>query len=116
MVAVISTGELYSWGHDGYGQLGLGVVINQGTVPRLIRGELETVRVTQVACGGHHTLALTLIGQVREGGRGGEGREGWRGKHAIPPYRFFPGAITTVVRLALATLSTKRFQEKLKVP
>ncbi len=68
VVAMAASGELYSWGHDSYGQLGLGVVINtsQGTVPRLITGELEGVRVTQVACGGHHTLALTAQGQVSE--------------------------------------------------
>ena len=66
VVAMTTAGELHSWGHDSYGQLGLGVLINtsQGTIPRRIRGELEGVRVAHVACGGHHTLALTAEGQV----------------------------------------------------
>ena len=66
MVAMTTSGEVHSWGHDIYGQLGLGALINtsQGTVPRQVGGPLEGVRVTQVACGGHHSLALTAEGKV----------------------------------------------------
>ena len=67
VVALTTAGQLYSWGHDSYGQLGLGVVINssQGTIPRLVEGPLARVKVVQVSCGGQHTLALTAIGQVK---------------------------------------------------
>lgn len=67
MVAMTADGSLYGWGHDGYGQLGLGVIVttSQGTFPLPIRGVLQGAKVTQVACGGHHTLALTSTKQVR---------------------------------------------------
>ena len=62
-------GELFSWGHDGYGQLGQGVtmITSPESVPHMIRGSLVGAKVTQVACGGHHTLALTATGQVKGG-------------------------------------------------
>ena len=70
MMALVNGGELYSWGHNGYGQLGLGtpvsVTTNMGTIPRLITGDLQGIKVAQVACGGHHTLALTSEGQVND--------------------------------------------------
>ena len=67
VVAMTTNGGLYSWGHHSYGQLGLGTVVNSGqvTVPRPIEGPLSGVKVTQVACGGQHTLALTAAGEVR---------------------------------------------------
>lgn len=68
VVAMTTAGSLYSWGHDIYGQLGLGAgIINssQGSIPKLVEGLLGGVKVTQVACGGQHTLALTSAGQVK---------------------------------------------------
>ena len=67
VIAITTDGQLYSWGHNGYGQLGQGVSITvaQGSTPERIRGVLEGVRIVKVACGGHHTLALTQGGEVR---------------------------------------------------
>ena len=66
VVAMTTSGSLYSWGQDIYGQLGR-MIVNpgQGTKPQIIEGPLESVRITQVACGGQHTLALTADGQVK---------------------------------------------------
>lgn len=66
VIAITSQGELYSWGHNGYGQLGQGVsiTIGHGCTPERIQGSLSGVRIVKVACGGHHTLALTQEGQV----------------------------------------------------
>ncbi len=66
VVAVTTNGQLYTWGHNGYGQLGQGIsiTIGQGCTPGRVRGVLDSVRVTKVACGGHHTLALTQGGEV----------------------------------------------------
>ena len=67
LLALTSRGELYSWGHNGYGQLGLGIGITSsaGAFPqKVVGGGLGGVRVTKVACGGHHTLVLSDSGEV----------------------------------------------------
>uniref|UniRef100_A0A8C2J4L7 Regulator of chromosome condensation (RCC1) and BTB (POZ) domain containing protein 1 n=2 Tax=Cyprinus carpio TaxID=7962 RepID=A0A8C2J4L7_CYPCA len=56
-------GELYVWGHNGYSQLGNGTT-NQGVSPVLVSTNLQNKRVTEVACGSHHSLALTHEGEV----------------------------------------------------
>ncbi|XP_068123256.1 RCC1 and BTB domain-containing protein 1 isoform X2 [Hyperolius riggenbachi] len=56
-------GELYAWGHNGYNQLGNGNTM-QGTVPIQIGGDLLSKKVVQVACGSHHSLALSWEGEV----------------------------------------------------
>ena len=56
-------GDLYTWGHNGYCQLGNGST-SQGSTPSLISTNLQSKRITQVACGSHHSLALTSEGEV----------------------------------------------------
>ncbi|XP_042162932.1 RCC1 and BTB domain-containing protein 1 isoform X5 [Oncorhynchus tshawytscha] len=56
-------GELFAWGHNGYSQLGNGTT-NQGVAPVLVSASLLNKRVTEVACGSHHSLALTNTGEV----------------------------------------------------
>ena len=56
-------GEVYSWGHNGYCQLGNGGS-TQGVLPTLVCTNLQGKRVSKVACGSHHSLALTLEGEV----------------------------------------------------
>lgn len=57
-------GEVYAWGHNGYSQLGNGTT-NHGLIPALVSTNLINKRVTEVACGSHHTIALTTEGEVR---------------------------------------------------
>ena len=66
VVALTSSGEIYSWGHNGYGQLGLGtgVTTGQGTIPRKLSGSFSGIKIASVACGGHHTVAVTAPGEV----------------------------------------------------
>jgi RCC1 and BTB domain-containing protein len=62
VLAINSQGELFSWGHNGYGQLGVG---NQfGVTPIQVSLGISNVKVIQVACGSHHSLALTSDGDV----------------------------------------------------
>ncbi|XP_064826628.1 RCC1 and BTB domain-containing protein 1-like isoform X3 [Oncorhynchus masou masou] len=56
-------GELFAWGHNGYSQLGNGTT-NQGVSPILVSTNLQNKKITQVACGSHHSLALTHDGEV----------------------------------------------------
>ena len=50
-------------GHNGYCQLGNGSTTH-GLNPTLIQGSLNGKIVTSVACGSHHSLALTNEGEV----------------------------------------------------
>ncbi|XP_056457919.1 RCC1 and BTB domain-containing protein 1 isoform X1 [Gadus chalcogrammus] len=57
------SGELYAWGHNGYSQLGNGTT-NQCASPALVTTNLQGKRFKEVACGSHHSLALTTDGEV----------------------------------------------------
>jgi RCC1 and BTB domain-containing protein len=57
-------GDVFSWGHNGYCQLGNGST-NQGTIPMLVTINLSGRTVVQVACGSHHSMVLTSDGEVR---------------------------------------------------
>ncbi|CAB3382843.1 Hypothetical predicted protein [Cloeon dipterum] len=61
--AIASSGAVFAWGANTFGQLGLG---SNGNVmhPTKILGHLERKKVVQVACGRWHTLALTSKGEV----------------------------------------------------
>ncbi|XP_054864225.1 RCC1 and BTB domain-containing protein 1 isoform X5 [Amphiprion ocellaris] len=56
-------GQLFAWGHNGYSQLGNGMT-NQGLSPLLITSNLQNKKVKEVACGSHHSMALTHDGEV----------------------------------------------------
>lgn len=60
----VSEGELFAWGHNSYSQLGNGTT-NQGVAPVLVSANLLNKKVIEVACGSHHSMALTDSGEVR---------------------------------------------------
>nr|CAD7453257.1 unnamed protein product [Timema tahoe] len=74
--AIMSSGELYTWGLGEYGRLGHGDNITQ-LKPKLVKGLLG-VRVVQVACGSRdaQTLALSDEGMVFSWGDGDFGKLG----------------------------------------
>lgn len=74
-LALTSSGEVYSWGINDYGQLGNGTTSNM-TVPTLIQEGLFGVKVSDIAAGGWHSLAITEDGEVYVWGRGEHGRLG----------------------------------------
>lgn len=69
VLMLTSQGELYSCGHNGYGQLGQGSssATSQGMLPRRIVGGFAGVHIVKVACGGHHSLAVDSQGVVSSG-------------------------------------------------
>uniref|UniRef100_A0A8C6UJ48 Regulator of chromosome condensation (RCC1) and BTB (POZ) domain containing protein 1 n=1 Tax=Neogobius melanostomus TaxID=47308 RepID=A0A8C6UJ48_9GOBI len=77
-------GQLYTWGHNGYSQLGNGST-NQGLSPVLVTANLTNKRVTQVCSGSHHSLALTHDGEVFAWGYNNCGQIG-SGSTANQPY------------------------------
>ncbi|XP_068565986.1 probable E3 ubiquitin-protein ligase HERC4 [Cebidichthys violaceus] len=62
-LALTNGGDVFSWGLNSHGQLGLGKEVMLQYVPDLI-GALSGVAVTQISAGATHTLFLTLPGLV----------------------------------------------------
>uniref|UniRef100_A0A3Q3DC17 RCC1 and BTB domain containing protein 2 n=1 Tax=Hippocampus comes TaxID=109280 RepID=A0A3Q3DC17_HIPCM len=75
VVIATSEGEVYAWGHNGYSQLGNGTTVH-GLIPALVSTNLQNKRVTEVACGSHHTIALTTEGEVYAWGYNNSGQVG----------------------------------------
>ena len=74
---ISQSGVLYTWGRGIFGQLGHGVS-ESVFMPTPVKG-LSDIRVTQVACGWQHTLALSDLGMVYSWGNGDEGQLGHSG-------------------------------------
>ena len=74
--AVTSNGNVFCWGSGEDGQLGLGSRESFRSPMMVELGGLGALRVTQVVCGGRHTLVLTSNGLVFSWGRGFHGRLG----------------------------------------
>ena len=68
--ALTASGEVYAWGLESSGQLGLGSTHTKASVPAPVV-ELSGRGVAQLACGMYHTLALTVDGEVLSCGFGG---------------------------------------------
>ncbi|GFO40077.1 rcc1 and BTB domain-containing protein 1 [Plakobranchus ocellatus] len=92
VVAISKAGEVYSWGHNGYCQLGNGGS-NPGCTPALITPSLANRMITKVACGSHHTMALSADGEVFAWGQNNCGQVG-TGSTANQPT---PRKITAVI-------------------
>ncbi|KDR17139.1 RCC1 and BTB domain-containing protein 1-like isoform X2 [Zootermopsis nevadensis] len=77
VIAFTDNGTVYSWGHNGYSELGIGSS-NQCLSPTLILPNVfgKMTVVTEVACGTHHSLALTRDGEVYAWGQNNCGQVG----------------------------------------
>ncbi|XP_035535912.1 probable E3 ubiquitin-protein ligase HERC6 [Morone saxatilis] len=62
-LALTKGGDVYSWGLNSHGQLGLGKEVSLQNTPLLVCA-LTGVAVTQISAGATHTLFLTLPGLV----------------------------------------------------
>jgi len=67
--AISESGDVYAWGLESSGQLGLGSRI-KASLPQKVEA-LCGLGVTQLSCGMYHTLALTDKGEVYSFGFGG---------------------------------------------
>lgn len=94
-VARTSSGELYSWGGNMFGQLGDGT-----TRTRLAWARVplpEGTAITGVRAGTDHVLALTKNGEVYAWGRNHRGQIGnGLTEHQLTPYRVIDGGVSTL--------------------
>jgi alpha-tubulin suppressor-like RCC1 family protein len=68
--ALSADGDVYAWGLESSGQLGLGSRSTKASTPVKVDG-LCGRGITQLSCGMYHTLALTAEGEVYSCGFGG---------------------------------------------
>ena len=61
-IGLTADGKCYGWGHNDSGRLGIGTY-DAAPTPQLVK-ELDNQIIAQLVCGGGHTLALTITGQV----------------------------------------------------
>ncbi|XP_024416980.2 probable E3 ubiquitin-protein ligase HERC4 isoform X2 [Desmodus rotundus] len=74
-LALSKASEVFSWGQNKYGQLGLGIDCNKQASPQLIKS-LIGIPFMQVAAGGAHSFVLTLSGAIFGWGRNKFGQLG----------------------------------------
>lgn len=73
--ALSKGGQVYSWGQNRFGQLGLGMDGHSISSPQLIQS-LQGIPFAQISAGGAHSFALTLSGAVFGWGRNKFGQLG----------------------------------------
>ena len=92
--ALSASGQLYTWGNNSKGQLGLGRNSDMVFSPSLVES-LAGVPVAGVACGGNHTLVVTRSGAVFAWGSNNHGQLGL----GDTTDRMWPTQVTTLRNL-----------------
>lgn len=75
-MALTEAGELYSWGHGEGGLLGHGELDDQAVPKMILEFKKKDLKVSRVACGGLHTLAIAGDDELFAWGRGEGGQLG----------------------------------------
>ncbi|KAM4704547.1 putative E3 ubiquitin-protein ligase HERC4 isoform 2-T2 [Rhinophrynus dorsalis] len=74
-LALSRESEVYTWGQNRHGQLGLGFEVKKETTPKHIKS-LTGIPFAQIAAGGAHSFVLTLSGAIFGWGRNKFGQLG----------------------------------------
>jgi len=74
-LALTNIGELFSWGCNSHGQLGIGVKGSPEKMPYQIKS-LQGIPIAFIACGGHHSFAVSRSGAVFGWGKNSFGQLG----------------------------------------
>ncbi|TMW60609.1 hypothetical protein Poli38472_000651 [Pythium oligandrum] len=98
-IAVTATGELYAFGKNDYGQLGLGHARNV-KIPTLVRvmiGDSDE-KIIDVSCGYYHTVAITEKGKLMTWGRNDYGQLGIGSKDHKNAPQYVPLPLSSRIR------------------
>ncbi len=74
-LALTSTGSVLAWGDNYYGELGVGKAVGSSAVPLKVKLP-KGIKVTEIAAGTDHSLALTSRGSLLAWGQGKYGQLG----------------------------------------
>nr|XP_033815170.1 E3 ISG15--protein ligase HERC5-like isoform X2 [Geotrypetes seraphini] len=74
-LALSKDGQLFAWGENTHGQLGLGDWFSPQLKPKLVR-DLQSSPLAQITAGGEHNIALSISGAVYSWGRNSMGQLG----------------------------------------
>jgi len=96
--ALRQDGTLWTWGHGGYGALGLGNFIN-ATVPT----QVSITNVVAIASNGYHTLALKADGTVWGWGSNHQGQVGTGSPPSTVVNPIQVASLTNVISIAAGT-------------
>ena len=105
-LALTSTGQVYAFGDNMYGQLGVPSNIGTATAnptPQLVTFPGATGPIMQIAAGSHHSLALTSTGQVFAFGLNTSGQLGSTANstpNPVPALVQFPLAARFITRIS----------------
>jgi len=108
-LALTSSGQLYAFGDNGFGQLGIPANAGNETanpVPTLVTLPVASGQVVQIAAGGEHSLALTSSGRLYAFGEnlygelGVSATAGNGNANATPQLVTLPGTSGQIVQLA----------------
>jgi alpha-tubulin suppressor-like RCC1 family protein len=105
-LALTSTGQLYAFGNNEYGQLGIPTAVQKTATPTLVSLPQENGVVTQVAAGGGQTLVVTSSGQLYTfglniyGQLGNSMSIGTQNANPTPTLVTLPGATGPVVQVS----------------
>ena len=79
------TGELWVFGQNTHGQLGIGKMCDSVREPRLCKS-LKGIPICAVACGSSHTLVLSATGAIYAAGNNEQGQLGFADKKDYPSF------------------------------
>ncbi|GMF41206.1 unnamed protein product [Phytophthora fragariaefolia] len=100
-IAVSSSGEVYSFGKNDYGQLGLGHARNI-KVPTLVKTSLgeSDEKIVAVSCGYYHTVTISEKGKLITWGRNDYGQLGIGSKDHKNSAQFVPLPLSSKIKTA----------------
>ncbi|KAK5650940.1 hypothetical protein RI129_001969 [Pyrocoelia pectoralis] len=74
-IALTSGGDIYAWGANDHGQLGIGTTTPSEPSPSIVSA-LAGIPIAQIACGSNHTFAVSKSGAVFGWGKNSRGQLG----------------------------------------
>ncbi|XP_049645846.1 probable E3 ubiquitin-protein ligase HERC6 [Suncus etruscus] len=102
-LALSEDSQLFSWGSNSHGQLGLGKEFSSQKIPKQVKS-LYGIPLAQVAAGGNHSFALSLAGTSFGWGSNNVGQLALSGRN-VPVESSKPRAVGALQKLGVVYIS-----------